>query len=302
MSVAVVTDTTAYLPKDLVAEEGIHLVSLYVNWEDGSEREADMEDFDAFYKRLRGAQQLPTTSQPSIGDFLAVYDPLVDAGMDVVSIHISAGLSGTTESARQAAERVADRSAEGTVTVLDSETGCGGLGIVALAAARAAQGGATADEVFERAKEARSHLKMWFAVDTLEYLRRGGRIGGASAWLGTTLKIKPILTCEKTLVPIERVRTGGRALKRLAEYAEQRKADGAEAWVVQHIQAPEEARQLAERCEEVMERPPLWISEIGPVIGAHVGPGLLGVGGVPPSDLEPHTVSGQAATRTTENP
>ena len=138
----------------------------------------------------------------------------------------------------------------------------------------------------ERTRAAREVLKMWFAVDTLEYLRRGGRIGAASAWLGSALKIKPILTLEQEITPIERVRTSAKALKRLGEYAQQLHSDGADAWVVQHVQAPEEAAQLAAETEALMGRPATFISEVGPVIGAHVGPGLLGVGGVPPAALE----------------
>ena len=138
----------------------------------------------------------------------------------------------------------------------------------------------------ERTRAAREVLKMWFAVDTLEYLRRGGRIGAASAWLGSALKIKPILTLEQEITPIERVRTGAKALRRMVEYAEQLHADGADAWVVQHIQAPEEAGQLVAEVEEIMGRPPLFVSEVGPVLGTHVGPGLLGVGGLPPSLVE----------------
>jgi DegV family protein with EDD domain len=279
--VAVVSDTTAYLPAGLAAEHDIHLVSLYVNWPDGSERESDMPNFDAFYDRLRSAEQLPTTSQPSIGDFLSVYEPLVGDGRNVVSIHISAGLSGTVDSARQAAERLAERGDGERVTVIDSESACGGLGLAVLAAAKAAQKGAGASEVIEAARAARRELKMWFAVDTLEYLRRGGRIGAASAWLGTALKIKPILTVESEITPVERVRTGARALSRLIDYARQRKADGADAWVVQHIQAPDEAKALIDETQKVMGRPPLFASEVGPVIGTHVGPGLLGVGGIP---------------------
>ena len=126
---------------------------------------------------------------------------------------------------------------------------------------------------------------MWFAVDTLEYLRRGGRIGAASAWLGMALKVKPILTLDQEIRPIERVRTSARALRRLTEYAEERARDGADAWVVQHIQAPAEAQELIDATEEIMGKPPLFVSEIGPVIGAHVGPGLLGVGGIPLSHL-----------------
>jgi DegV family protein with EDD domain len=284
--VAVVSDTTGYLPRELVEEAEVRLVSLYVNWEDGSEREADMPNFDAFYTRLRAAEQLPTTSQPSIGDFLEVYEPLIEEGRDIVSIHISGGISGTVDAARQAAERVAEKGAADRITVIDSETACGGLGLVTLAAARAAQAGAGAAVVAERAQEARRQFKMWFAVDTLEYLRRGGRIGAASAWLGSALKIKPILTLDKEITPIERVRTGARARRRLADYIEQHRDDGADLWVVQHIQAPDEAASLISHAEETMGTPPLWVSEIGPVIGAHVGPGLLGIGGLASEMLE----------------
>jgi DegV family protein with EDD domain len=279
--VTVVSDTTAYLPTEIVEPNGIKLVSLYVNWEDGSERESDMANFDAFYERLRTAEKLPTTSQPSIGDFLEVYEPLIEQGRNVVSIHISGGISGTVDSARQARDRLAEKGAAGRVNVIDSRSACGGLGLLALSAARAARTGANSDEVAERANETREALKMWFAVDTLEYLRRGGRIGAASAWMGTALKIKPILTLEEEITPIERVRTSARALERLTDYAEQRKSDGAEGWVVQHVHAPEQAADLVKATEKIMGRPPLFISEIGPVIGAHVGPGLLGVGGVP---------------------
>ena len=281
--VAVVTDTTAYLPTEVLRENDIHRVSLYVNWEDESEREIDIVDFTGFYDRLRSSDKLPTTSQPSIGDFLDAYRPLLEAGRDIVSIHISGAISGTVESARQAKEQLGDDA--GRVTVIDSESGCGGLGLVALAAAKAALSGADAAEAERRARAARADLKMWFAVDTLEYLRRGGRIGAASAWLGMALKVKPILTFDQEITPVERVRTSARALRRLTEYVEERRRDGADGWVVQHIQAPAEAEQLMEATEEIMGKPPVFTSEIGPVIGIHVGPGLLGVGGVPLSHL-----------------
>src|SRR3954453_22170567 len=164
--VAVVTDTTAYLPEDVVRDNDIHRVSLYVNWEDESVRESDITDYGAFYDRLRGKDKLPTTSQPSIGDFLDVYRPLLDAGRDIVSIHISGAISGTVESARQAKEQLGDDA--GRVTVLDSESGCGGQALTALAAAKAASSGADPAETQRRAEAARADLKMWFAVDTLE--------------------------------------------------------------------------------------------------------------------------------------
>jgi len=282
--VAVVTDSTHYLPKGMLDLVGVQEVSLYVNDGDHHEREADMPDFDAYYERLRTAPELPTTSQPSIGDFLAVYEPLVGAGRDVVSIHISGGISGTVESARQAA---AD--AGGQIAVVDSESAAGGLGAIVLAAATAANAGADAAAVVRRAEEAMVGVRMWFAVDTLEYLRRGGRIGTAQAWLGGALKIKPILTLTREITPIERVRTSGRAFERLIDYLRTRQADGATTWMVQHIRAQEQADRIVERGRELFGSEPLFVSEIGPVIGTHVGPGLLGVAGMPPSLLDHQT-------------
>ena len=141
------------------------------------------------------------------------------------------------------------------------------------------------DEIAARVLEAREQLKIWFAIDTLEFLRRGGRVGAAQAWLGSTLKIKPILTLEEQITPIERVRTAGRAFERLCEFLEERRENGADAWIVQHVQAREGAERLVERGREIFESDPLLVSEVGPVIGTHVGPGLLGVGGVPSSLL-----------------
>jgi DegV family protein with EDD domain len=277
--IAVVSDTTAYVPRELADQNEIALVSLYVNFGgERTEREADITDYGRFFDELRSSQQLPTTSQPAVGDFIAVYEPLLEQGRDVISIHISGGLSGTVEAARQAAQALEDK---GRVHVFDSETGAGGIGILALVAAKAAQRGESLDEVAERVQRARDVLKIWFAIDTLDYLRRGGRIGAASAWIGSTLKIKPILTVEREMTPVERVRTSKRAFERMVDYAEQRKAAGADAWVVQHIQSPDQAERLADRGREIFGNEPLWISEIGPVLGVHTGPGLLGVGGIP---------------------
>jgi DegV family protein with EDD domain len=283
--VAVVSDTTHYLPPELVQAHDIGQVSLYVNWDGRTDREADVTDLDAYYDHLRTAAELPTTSQPSVGDFISVYEPLLAAGREIVSIHLSGGISGTVESARQAKARLeeSDDAGDGRITVIDSTTTCGGLGCVLLAAAAAAEAGADGATVAARAQEARDALKIWFAVDTMEFLRRGGRVGGAQAWLGSTLKIKPILSIESEILPIERVRTARRAFERMCEYMEQRAADGADGWVVQHVQAPDEAARLRERGRAIFGSEPLFVSEVGPVIGTHVGPGLLGVGGVPAS-------------------
>ena len=281
-SVAVVTDTCHYLPRQLVAARGIHEVSLYVHWDSREDREADLPDFGAYYQHLRTAKQLPTTSQPSIGDFLAVYEPLLAEGREIVSIHLSGAISGTFASAGQARDQLAGRGRD-RVHVIDSQSACGGEGLVVLAAHAAAARGLSAEEVVAHAREARAALQMWFAVDTLEYLRRGGRIGAAQAYLGSALKIKPILTLEEQITPVERVRTSGRAFERMVDYMKARHADGADAWVVQHIQAHEQAARLVEIGRELWGCDPCFVSEVGPVIGTHVGPGLLGVGGIPSS-------------------
>jgi DegV family protein with EDD domain len=262
-------------------------VSLYVNFAgEKTVREADITDYDTFFADLREADALPTTSQPAVGDFLAVYEPLVNDGFDVLSVHISAGLSGTCDAARQAVETLERGDRAGRVRVFDSATGAGGLGLMALAAAKAAQKGAELDAVERAAREARDTLKIWFAIDTLEYLRRGGRIGAASAWIGSTLKIKPILTVESEMTPVERVRTSAKAFDRMVDYARSRLADGADGWVVQHIQSPQQAEKLAEACREIFNSEPVWVSEVGPVLGVHTGPGLLGVGGLPRAMVE----------------
>ena len=280
-SVAVVTDSTHYLPRSLADEQGIHQVSLYVGWTGQPVRELEMDGFDDFYRRLRSDQELPTTSQPSIGDFLAVWEQLLEAGRDIVSIHLAGGISGTCEAARQAHELLSERGLGERVEVIDGETACGGMGLLALAACAAAGAGADRAAVAERVREARRALKIWFCLDTLEYLRRGGRVGKAQAWLGGTLRIKPILSLEYEIVPVERVRTAGRAFERMVQYALQLRDAGSDGWVVQHIQAPEQAERLIERCREIFDSEPVFTSEVGPVIGTYTGPGLIGVGAVP---------------------
>jgi DegV family protein with EDD domain len=280
-STAIVADTTSYLPPELLRKHDIRLVSLYVGIAGEQEPESDIDDLQDFYERLRKSGEAVTTSQPSVGDFIAVYEPLLAEGKEIVSIHLSAEISGTYESAMQARERLTAEGKGGErIVVCDSRTGAGGMGLMILGAAHAAEQGAGAVETGERAQAVRQGLKIWFAVDTLDYLRRGGRIGAARAWIGTTLKIKPILTLEEEITPIERVRTRARAFERLANYARQRHEDGADAWVVQHVQDPESAKRMIEECRPIFGSDPVFTSEVGPVIGAHVGPGLLGVGGV----------------------
>jgi DegV family protein with EDD domain len=281
--VALVTDSTSYLPPELIERHGIRVVPLYIVF--GAERtvpEVEITDYPAFFEELRHAENLPSTSQPSVGDFTAVFEPLLAEGREIVSVHISGGLSGTPEAARQAKEAL-ERDGKGgeRIEVIDSTTAAGGLGFMVLAAAKAAADGKSAREVAEHVRRARAELKLWFVIDTLEFLKRGGRIGAASAWIGSTLKVKPILTVENEMTPVERVRTSGRALERMVDYARQRKDSGADAWSAQHINAPDACQHLIERCSEVYGCPPTIVSEIGPVLSAHTGPGLLGMGGLP---------------------
>jgi DegV family protein with EDD domain len=279
--VAVVADTTHYLPRAFADTQGIHQVSLYVGWEGELERELEMGGFERFYERLRSDPELPTTSQPSIGDFLAVWEPLIEAGRDIVSIHLAGGLSGTCEAARQAHGVLRKRGLGDRLEVIDGETGAGGLGCLLLAAAASARSGAELGEVAARVHEARQVLKMRFCIDTLEYLQRGGRIGRAQAWLGSTLKIKPILSFERDIVPVERVRTAGRAFENLVEHMRELQRDGADGWAVQHIRAPDQAERLVERGREIYGSEPLFVSEVGPVVGTYIGPGGLLLAGIP---------------------
>ena len=279
--VAVVTDSTTYLPRGLIDRWEICVVNLYVGWDGDLRPEDEYRDLDTFYARLRESPTLPATSQPSVGDFRACYQPLVTAGRDVVSVHIAAGISGTCESATEAARSLAREGHPGRIEVVDSQTGAGGLGCLVVAAARSAEQGAGLGAVVDAVRQAREGLEIWFALDTLEYLRRGGRIGAAQAMLGTALKIKPILTFGTEITPVGRVRTKTRALERMNEYLHGLHDRGARDWVVQHAQSPEDAEHLVAYGTEIFGAGPLFWTEVGPVLGTHLGSGML-VGGVVP--------------------
>ena len=278
MSVAVVTDTTTYLPPALIEQHGIGQVSLYVGWADDHRPEGEYELGD-FYRRLRESPELPSTSQPSVGDFLACYEPLAAAGRDIVSIHIASGLSGTCESAREAARAIAEKGLPGRVEVVDGQTGSGGLGCLVLGAAEAAEQGQDLDQVVAAVHRTREGLAMWFCLDTLEYLRKGGRIGAAQALLGSALKVKPILTFGTEISPVGKVRTRKRALERMIAYLGELRERGADGWIVQHAQLPETAATLVAEGEAIFGTEPLFCTEVGPVLGAHLGSGTL-VGGI----------------------
>ena len=282
VTTAVVCDSTSYLPPELLAERGIEQISLYVTVDGDQRRETEIDDYDAFFARIRASKDGATTSQPSVGDFIASYQRHLDAGREIASIHLSAGISGTFESAVQARARLIDEGADPKgIRVYDSRSACGGLALPVLAAAKAAAAGGSAAEAVEAAAELREQMKIWFALDTLEYVRRGGRIGFVGAWLGSALQVKPILTLEEQLTPVERVRTRRRVLSRLLDFARELNEAGRDGWVVQHIQDADSAELLVEEASRIFGCDPLFVSEVGPVIGAHAGPGLLGIGAAP---------------------
>lgn len=293
--VAIVTDSTNGLPPEFIERLGIHEVSLYVTYEGKAVRETEIKDYKHFFDSLRADKAPPTTSQPSVGDFLEVYEPLLANGYDILSIHISGGLSGTVETAQRACEQLVEGGEDlKRFRIYDSQTAAGALGIVTLAGANAARAGADLTSAYEAARSMRASMNIWFTIDTLEFLRLGGRIGTCSAWLGTALQIRPILTVESTIEPIERVRTSKRAIARLMEQLESQHAAGCDIWFAQHIQSPDQVGELIAKGTELYGYGPEFVSELSPVLGAHVGPGLFGVTAVERRLLEPNLVSSSA--------
>jgi DegV family protein with EDD domain len=285
VSVAVVTDSTAYLPDELVERYGIEVVPLYVVLAGRSGREGRDISPQEVARALSTRGQQVSTSRPTPGDFVAAYRRCLAAGADrVVSIHLSAELSGTWDAARLAAAQVGEH----VVTVIDSRSTAMGTGFAVLAAARAAADGASAGEVADIARSTAESTRTFFVVDTLEHLRRGGRIGAAAAVLGSALSVKPVLhMVDGQVVPLEKVRTSGRALNRLVQRAVETAGEGPASLAVHHVAAPERAERLA---AELRERLPnhreLLVSELGAAIGAHVGPGSLGIVVVPAPSRE----------------
>jgi DegV family protein with EDD domain len=275
MPVAVVTDSTADLPSDLCAEHGITVVplALTVNGVAGLEGDVSPADVAAALTARRGGV---STSRPAPAAFAATYRRLLDEGADgIVSVHLSAELSGTLQSATLAAGEVGDR-----VAVVDGRSAAMGLGFAVLAAARAAAAGGEASGVRAAALAAVERIDVFFYVDTLEFLRRGGRIGAASALLGTALSVKPILhVVDGAIVVREKVRTASRALARLADVAVTAAGDGEVDLAVHHLAAAARAADLADALAErlgdrLRDR---YVLETGASVAAHVGPGVIGV-------------------------
>jgi len=274
--IAVVTDSTAYIPAEALGELDIPIIPLWLIW--GDERFRDGVDIDppAFYRRLREAKTFPTTSQPSAGEFVEFFRR-VAAENDtdtIVGAYISGGISGTVASAEAAKAQVPELN----ITIIDSLSASMGLGFIALAAARVAAAGGSLEEVIAAAEETRDRMNILFAVDTLEYLHRGGRIGGAKRLLGTALNIKPLLHLyEGRIDALAQVRTKRKVVARMLEIAEERLDERpiAEACIID-VDSFEEGNTIAEQVKERFGISTVYRTPVSPVIGTHVGPGTVG--------------------------
>ncbi|OZM74258.1 fatty acid-binding protein DegV [Amycolatopsis antarctica] len=275
MSVAVVTDSTAHLPEGFAQRHAITVVPLHVLI-DGVSGLDGVEVGPSAVAEALGQRRTVTTSLPTPAEFESVYRAALDEGADgVVSVHLSRELSGTWNAAVRAANAVgADR-----VRVVDSRTTAMGLGFAALHAAQASAAGACAAEVEAAAVSAAGSSQTLFAVETLEFLRKGGRIGAAAALLGTALSVKPVLrVADGRIQPLEKVRTMNRAIARLVDLAAETAGEEPVELAVHHLGSPERAVEVANRLEERLpESRGCLVSEIGAVVGAHTGPGVLGV-------------------------
>jgi len=272
----IVTDSTAYLSEETVRQHDIRVVPLYVRFGNEAFKEGvDITDKE-FYARLKAAPELPSTSQPSAGEFHKVFKELTDAGHEILTVTISSKLSGTWNSAMAAKEMLP----EAKISVVDSLSTSIGLQLMVEAAIEAIAAGATRQEAADLVKEIRAKMYFLFAVDTLEYLAKGGRIGNARALLGTVLKVKPILTLQDGAIePLEQVRSKRKAVARMVDLVEEHLGEScSEARVaVLSALAEDEAEELGQDLQGRWTCATPTVSNLGPVIGTHTGPGVIGV-------------------------
>ena len=275
--IAIVTDSTAYIPPNLVQKHNLTVTPQVLIW--GEETFQDGVDIqpDEFYARLKTDKVMPTTSQVSIATMKSTFENLIERGYDVLAILLSAKLSGTIQSAVQAKEMM-EKSGE-KVTFIDSRSTAMALGFQVLAVARAVDDGANLKEAVALAEKAREHTGVYFAVDTLEFLHRGGRIGGAKRFLGTALNVKPVLAVlDGHVEAVEQIRTKKKAIDRVFELvAEQTKGKTPIHVATLHAAAEEEAKALLERASKELGATESILTTVSPVVGTHAGPGTVGL-------------------------
>ncbi len=272
--VAVVTDGASSLTPAMGKDYGLHVVPVHVTFNEQTYQSGVNLDAAEFYRLLRSNKKLPTTAQPTAQDFVDLYTKLAEDVDEIVTVVVSHHMSATLQSALMAQEQFKTV----PVHVSDSESVSLGLGMVAIAAARAAAQGQDAQQVIRLVERIKQSMNVMFTVETLEYLQKGGRIGGATAFLGSALSIKPILHVKDGRIePLERVRTRKRAVARLLELAEEKVGKSETHFAVLHCEADAEARELGEQVKAKFNCAELVIAEAGPVIGTHAGPGTLGL-------------------------
>jgi len=278
--VKIVTDSSAHLPLVQRQKHDITVVPLKAIFGTTEYRdEIDLTN-EQFYKMLPNAEVHPTTSQPSAGDFMEVYKPLLDAGREIVSIHLPSKLSGTYASACAAKTELETQLKQALpLSIVDTPWLSMALGLLVIAAAQAAETGMSREEVVATINALIPKLNLIFVLDTLEYLKRGGRIGGARAMLGTLLNVKPLLEIKHGLVePLEQPRSRATALKRLMEIMEQRTAGHKTVHVsVLHAESPGDAIKIEKEIRKRFDCKEFYMTEIGPVIGVHSGPNAVGI-------------------------
>lgn len=277
--IKIVTDSTAYLPEEVVQRYNISVIPLNVLFGERSYKEGRDLSHEQFYKMLAQVKDLPTTSQPSVGEFHALYSELVQDGSEVISIHISSKLSGTVDSALMACKDLP----EAKISVVDSLSTAIGLELMVVAAAEAVAAGQSRAEVVALLERMVREIRLFFVVDTLEYLQKGGRIGGAAALVGTLLNVKPILCLKEGRVePLDKVRTKRKAVNRILDaMLEEFGSKEPVRVAVGHAIALEEGEMLLEKARSSLNCSTLSISQIGPAIGTHTGPGALGLAACP---------------------
>jgi DegV family protein with EDD domain len=272
--VVVVTDSSANVPAHLVQQLDIRVVPILLALNGQTFRDGLDVTAQQVYQWLRKSKHLPTTSAPSIGDFLRVYATAAQESSDIVSIHLSPKLSATYKVAKAASQLVDNA----TIRVINSHTVAMGQGFVAVAAARAAAGGADLEEVVARAEQVSSKMNLLATLDTLEYLHRGGRIGGAAAVLGALLQIKPVLYVTDGHVDLfARPRTKSKAIRIMLEQLTNAADGGSLHVAIFHADVPKEAEALRNRIATDLECDELYVTEMTPMMGAHTGPGVLGL-------------------------
>jgi DegV family protein with EDD domain len=277
--IGIVTDSTAYLDEDYARENDIKVVPLKVIFGKEAYREGVDITSEEFFKKLKESPELPTTSSPSLGEFLEAYEEMADKYDDIISLHIASGISGTVETARTAAYQLKSLSIE----VVDSRFVSLAIGILIDQLMKGIKAGRSLSDLLGDLRRMIDNLKIYFIVDTLEYLHKGGRIGGAQAFLGTILKVKPILTLNGTIDAKEKVRGTGKAIARVLEIAMADLKGRKTLLGVSHVHNLEGGMHLREKVAEAFgcEQDDIFFNETGPVIGTHTGPGLLAFGYLP---------------------